>query len=252
MEQNSSADADVLAGEIRAIYNSDRSHAGSLIETFLEQKLKGLPPGERLAVVDRLARRFAVSGTRTAEQNPGLEQKEVSRMFSLLLGKDITVEDIPAGELMEKLSVSLNTVFDTLNRITGVINSTLLGERVELATIRHIIGSGLEREGTPESLQSYLDQIREAFLVAHRAFQQAANIKTGRILNELDPDRISAAAGGGFKFGALRKAESFEVYKEKFQACKDWFESGRFMEELLREFEKICQKLYKSNARGVL
>ncbi len=251
MEQNSAADADALADEIRAIYNSDSSRAGSLIETFLEQKLKGLPPGERLAVVDGLARRFGVSGTGT-EQNLSLERKEVSRMFSLLLGKDIPVENLPAGELMEKLSVSLNTVFDTLNRIISVINSTLLGERVELATIRHIIGSGLEREGTPESLQSYLDQIREAFLVAHRAFQQAANIKIGRILDELDPGRISAAAGGGLKFGPLRKAESFEIYKEKFQACKGWFESGRFMEELLREFEKICQKLYKSNARGVI
>ncbi|NOZ68392.1 MAG: hypothetical protein GXP46_03925 [Deferribacteres bacterium] len=249
MEQNSGIDTDALAGEIRAVYKSDSSRAGQLIEGLLEQRLKDLPPAERLAVVDRLAGRF---GAATAGGTLSLEQKEVSRMLSLLLGKDIPVENLPAGELLEKLSVSLNTVFDTLNQIIGVINSTLLGQKVELATIRHIIGSGLEREGTPESLQAYLDQIRDAFVVAHRAFQEAARNTIGRVLNELDPDNISAAGGGGLKFGPLRKAGSFEVYREKFQACKGWFESGRFMEDMLREFEKICQKLYKSNARGVL
>ena len=42
----------------------------------------------------------------------------------------------------------------------------------------------------------------------------------------------------------LRKAESFELYAQKFEAFKDYFESGRFMEELLREFENNCQKLF--------
>ncbi len=250
MEQNSGTDTGALADEIRAIYRSDSSRAGQLIERLLEQRLKGLSPVERLAAVDRLAGRFgATRGAGTLS----LEQEEVSRMLSLLLGRDIPVENLPAGELPEKLSVALNTVFDTLNRIIGVINSTLLGEKVELATIRHIIGSGLEREGTPEHLQAYLDRIRDAFMVAHRAFQEAARITVGRILDELDPDGISAAAGGGgLKFGPLRKAGSFEVYREKFQACRGWFESERFTEDILREFEKICRKLYKSNARGVL
>ena len=247
MEQNSSADTDALAREIRAIYNSDSSRAGELIEGLLEERLKGLPAPERLAVVERLAARFG--GTAGGGGTLSLDQKEVSRMLSLLIGKDMPVENLPADELLEKLSVSLNTVFDTLNQIIGVINSTLLGERVELATIRHIIGSGLEREGTPESLQAYLDRIRDAFMIAHRAFQETARSTVGRILNELDPDSI-AAGGGGLKFGPLRKAGSFEAYREKFQACRGWFESGRFMEDMLREFEKICRKLYKSNAGG--
>jgi hypothetical protein len=61
---------------------------------------------------------------------------------------------------------------------------------------------------------------------------------------ELDPERIAASQGGGFKLGRMRKAESFELYTKKFDTFKDWVDSGRFMEELLREFEKNCQKLF--------
>ena len=100
-----------------------------------------------------------------------------------------------------------------------------------------------------DSLQNYLDQIQEAFLVAHKAFQEAAQTKVGEILKELSPDHFEASEGGWLKFGPFRKAELFEIYKEKFQACKSWFESGRFMEELLREFEKTCQKLYNADQR---
>ena len=65
------------------------------------------------------------------------------------------------------------------------------------------------------------------------------------VLNELAPDHISAISGGSLNFGPFRKAGLYEVYKEKFQTCRGWFDSGRFSEELLREFEKTCQTLYK-------
>jgi hypothetical protein len=71
------------------------------------------------------------------------------------------------------------------------------------------------------------------------------------MLAELDPERIDAEAGKGFKFGALRKADLFDLYREKFVSCKAWVDSGRFGEEFLREFEKTCEKSYKRR-KGVV
>ncbi|MEW6599499.1 MAG: hypothetical protein AB1499_00870 [Nitrospirota bacterium] len=238
-----------IADEIRAVYNSGAQAPEDRIESLLEEKLKGLSPADKLAFVGTLINAFELPSGRAPVA--GLRQKEMSRLISLLLGKDVAVENLPAEELLNKLSQSLNTVFDSLNQIVGVINTTLLGERVELATIRQVIGSDMKSGEDHDPLQIYLDQIQEAFLVAHRAFQQAAGDKIRQVLKELAPESISSAAGGGFKFGPMRKAEYFDVYTEKFDACKKWLDSGWAVEELLREFEKICQKTYRTKTRSM-
>jgi hypothetical protein len=250
-KHNSSVSETTLAHEIRTIYNSDHARAESLIESYLEHELKDCLPSDRLTVIEKLVHIFEGSASEPNREDYPLEQNTVSQLISLLLGKDMSAAELSADELMGKLSQSLNAVFDTLNQIIRVINTTLLGEKIEFATIRQIIGSNIEGEDTCDSLQNYLDQIREAFLVAHKAFQEAASVQISQILNELDPNRISAETEKGLKFGPLRKAENFDIYTEKFNACKRWFDSGRINEELLREFEKICQKLYKKKARGV-
>jgi hypothetical protein len=237
-----------LANKIRTLYKSDPSRSETLIEKYLEERLKGLLPAERLSFLEKLTEQFK-DLTPKILPDVRLKQEGFSRLFSLLLGKKISTADLSSAELLEKLAHSLNTIFDTLNQIVSVIHITLLGEKVELETIRHIIGSNLEGEGRSDSLQSYLDQIQEAFLVAHRALKQAAQTKMNEILTELNPDRFETSSRGGLKFGPLRKAELFEIYKEKFSNCKGWFESGRFMEELLREFEKTCQTLYNVDGR---
>jgi len=185
----------------------------------------------------------------TPESTP--ESVKFSRLFSQLVGIPVGKEDLSSTELLVKLTPSLATIFNTLNEIVGVINTTLLGRKIELETIRRIIGSTLEEEelDCSTSLKNYLDQIKKAFFVAHQAFQQAAKTKISEMLSELNPDHLETASGGGrithgFKFGPLRKADLFESYKEKYQACQRWFESGRMIEELLREFEKVCQKIY--------
>ena len=238
-----------LAGEIKNLYRSAPARSEVLIASYLEQQFQGISDGERLALLEKLAHHFKDGSLRT-HRPTGLESSEVSRLFSLLLGHKISLGDLSSGELSEKFAHSLNTIFDSLNQIIGVINNTLLGKQPEMETIRHIIGSDLGGEAKPESLQNYLDQIQEAFLVAHQAFQQAARIKVSEILAELDPERISAQTDGGLKFGPLRKAELFDIYKEKFHSCKSWLESGRLTEGLLREFEKICQKLYNKKGGG--
>jgi len=120
---------------------------------------------------------------------------------------------------------------------------TLTGEAYGDETIRQVIGFHLEGEERTKSLESYLGQINEAFLTVQRSFKKTAQLKVGQILKEIDPDQISAQGRGGLKIGPLRKAEYYEIYEEKFRRIKKWFDSGRFMEEFLREFEKNCQNL---------
>lgn len=251
--KNNSALLKTIANEIRRIYESNPARSAALIETYLEENFKDLPAGQKLSLTEELAQCFNMPDPKTIPPLPALdkggqpgfsEQREYSHLFTLLFGKNTSKFDLSSEEHLEKLAKSLNTIFDTLNQIIGVIHTTLLGEQSELETIRHIIGSDIESQTRTDSLQNYLDQIQKAFLVAHRAYQQAAKNKVAQIMDELSPEKISAETEGGLKFGPFKKAELYEIYKERYQACRGWFESGRLMEELLREFEKICQKLY--------
>lgn len=238
-----------ITDEIRKIYNSDFSNAETLVEEYLKQLLKERTPDERLNTIKELAYQFK-GYNRDEKVAFNIESNELTRLFSLLLGEKILTANLSSTELTENLANSLNTIFDTVNQIISVINITLFGKNTKVETIRGIIGSTLEQGGKNDSLQNYLDQVKEAFLVAHKAFQQSAYTKVRQILDELDPDHISATAKGGLKFGPLLKAKLFKMYKERFNICKGWFESGRFMEELSKEFEKICHQLYKTEKRG--
>jgi len=237
-----------LAGEVKAIYHADPQNSQTAMENFLNESWKEFPPAEQLALLEKLTDQFKEGLPSHLEQEP--LPRELSRLFSLLLGKRISMPELSSEEFLEKLAHSLNTVFDTLNQIVGVIHTTLLGKKEELETIRLIIGSSLGREDEMESLKNYLDQIKEAFLVAHRAFNQAAHTKINEILKELNPDRIAEMAEGGLDFGPFHKAKLFEIYKAQFAKCQNWFASGRLIEELLREFEKNCKKLFVVVQRG--
>ena len=250
MEQDNRPISDeALANEIRAIYRTDCSGAEKSIEAYLQGKLQKYPPGERRSVVQRLACGFQEDSP-GSRQDVALGQEEFPRFFSLLLGCNVSAADLSSAEVMERLARSLNTVFDTLNKTIAVINSNLLGRKGELETIRHLIGSDLEAAGGGQSLQAYIDQIQDAFLIAHRGFQQATHVEVEKILAALDPARLAAADDGFFKYGPFRKAEQFEIYMEKYQAVREWFDSGRFKEDLLRDFENICGKEYTRQARG--
>ncbi|HME43648.1 MAG TPA: type VI secretion system-associated FHA domain protein [Syntrophorhabdales bacterium] len=238
-----------LAQGLRALSQSNPSDLQVAIESYLGDKLRLARQGEGLVLLERLARQFDMS----TESKAGLPlpSEESSRLVSLLLGKQISISDLCSAELSEKLAESLNTVFNTLNEIIGVINTTLLGHRAEQETIRQIIGMHIGGGGGDNSLQNYLDQIRDAFLTAHKAFRQATEGLFREMLTELDPERIEASTDKGLRFGPLRKAELFDSYKDKFRTIKEGFESGRLTEEFLREFEKVCQKLYKTEGRGI-
>lgn len=236
-------DLNQLAKQIRQIHASDRLHAEDRIEEFLESSLAGVSRDEKMRIVGELVSRFEANRVHCAE-DVTVDREILTRVFSFLLGKKVSQADLSSAELLQRLADSLNTIFNMLNQLVSVINMTFLGQHEGIETIRQVIGFHLEGENQSRSLESFLGQINKAFLTAQQAFKIAAEKKVKEILVELDPERIAASAGGGFKLGRLRKAESFDLYTNKFKAFKDWLESGRFMEELLREFENNCQKLF--------
>lgn len=231
--------ANVLAEEMlrRASSGSDS------IRALLETELSGLTPIEKLPILEALEEIFTIS---LEEEAPVITAPdEASQLISRFLGKNLDADGLEREEIVEKFTLALNTLFDTLNRIMAVINKTLLGEEPELATIRQIIGSNLDGEGNYVSLIQYMERIQKSFLIAHTSFQEASASLLDEILGELDPDRLSKSLSSGLKFGALRKAELFDMYDEKFSKLKSWHESGQYRARLLREFEKRCQQQFK-------
>jgi hypothetical protein len=243
-DMNNQISTEQITNEIRKIYKSDRLRAETLIETYLEERLKEFSDSKKLTLLERLTVEFnIVISNRYSGLN--IDEDALTRLFSLLLGRKISQADLSSTELLQKLAESLNTIFDALNQVVGVINTTFLGESTGDETIRQVIGFHLEGgESHARSLESYLGQIEKAFLIAHQAFKEAAHTEIGEILHELDPDQVKTAGSGGFKFGPFQKAEFFAIYEKKFYKCKKWFDSGRFMEKFLREFEKNSQKLF--------
>jgi len=231
-----------LAEEIRQIYRSDMTRAEALIEAHLGKILAGLSPDARLTRIEKLKDEFKAEPADTAG-GTDMETDVLEKVSSLLLGRDVSLDNLSPTEVLERLAESLKTIFDTLNQLIGVINSTLFTQNTGDETIRFFIGSHMEGGSQTKSLESYLGQIQKAFLTTQQAFKNAAHAKVKEILNELDPEKISEAGGGGLKFGPLRKADCFETYEKKYYSFKTWFETGRFMEGFLREFEKNCQKL---------
>lgn len=228
-----------LANDIRNLHRSHPLKSEALIEQYLEESLRGMPD-QKGAILEKLIEHFEKPSPQSVYA-PGRD--ELFPFFANLLGERISNTPLSPPEFLEKLTQSFDTIFNTLNKIMAVIHTTLLGEEVELKTIRTRMGDYLQGRGELSSIQIYLDQIQNAFLIAHKAFQQAAYTKVKAIMTELDPDRLETSRGG-LKIGPLRKAEFFEIYKDKFSKCKGWFNSNKFMEELLKEFEKTCQKLY--------
>ncbi len=285
--------------EIRLLYNLDSLRAETLIEEYLEDRLGGFPPHERLRVLRSISDQFKSkdsqadkikqteegangikdvrekgAGRADNAQKAGIvsradadnasqltagagidkgkrvysshdiDYRTLSDLSSMLLGQRVTKADLSSGETLKRLAWALNTIFDKLNELLGVIHLSLIGSDSEFETIRHVIGSELEGSSKSNSLEDYVDQIKRAFLAVHKAFREAAKTKFNQILIEIDPDRIISGHGTGLGLNFIKKAKSFEIYNEKYKDIKKWFDSDRFSEEFLREFEKNFKKIY--------
>lgn len=229
---------DQLADQVRGLYAQDADNAPQHIQTLLDAKLATYPVDDGRAIIQKLIKRFS-----TGQMEPTTADNEImTRVFSLLLGRKVAPDDLSSSELLERLAESLNTIFDALNELISIINMSLSGTvQSGDQTIRQFIGFHLDGEDQTRSLEEYLGQINKAFLTTHEAFKAAARTKIGQILKVLDPDKIAAERTSGLKIGPMRKAEDFDILKEKIGRIQRWFDSGRFMEDFLREFEKNCQ-----------
>jgi hypothetical protein len=229
-----------LAHEIRQIYSGDSRLAEERIAVYLQEQFATLSATEKISVLERLTARFGASLPDSAVP-ASLDDEVLTRLFSLVLGDKVTRADLSSNDLLQRLAESLNTIFDALNKLVAVIDSTLLGKVRGEETIRQVIGFHLDGQDQTKSLESYLGQINQAFLLAQQASKNAAFQMVGKILRELDPEKISQEAGGGLKFGPLRKAELYNVFEHEINKCRQWYESGRFLQDLQREFEKNCR-----------
>ena len=231
---------DHLARDIRQIYSADARQAEERIAQYIQDHLKSLSATDKIDLLEKLTTQFDMSVPHSAGQVYPDDQV-LTRLFSLVLGDKVTRVDFSSTQLLQRLAESLNTIFNALNKLVAVINATLLGEGKADETIRQVIGFHLEGQDQTKSLESYLGQINKAFLLAQQASKDAAYQMVGKILQELDPEKISQEPGGRLKFGPLRRAELYDTYEQKIKKCRQWYESGRFMQDLQREFEKNCR-----------
>jgi hypothetical protein len=244
MNAPSSNLAQQLVQELRTIYAQAPEAAAARIQAHITARLAGLSPDEGRQVLLHVQAQLPPAVRRAPEV---MESDTATQVFSLILGRKITAADLSSGALIERLAHSLNTIFNELNSLVGVINSTFSGgaEETEL-TIRQVIGSHIGGDDQTKPLEEYLGQIRQAFLTTQEAFKKAAHTKVGQILQSLDPEKLAAERSGGLKIGPLRKAEDYDLLKSKIDRIQKWFDSGRFTEDFLREFEKNCHALARS------
>lgn len=236
---------DELAVKVREIYMAGPGNAETAIEAFLKTRFGHLPGEERLAALEKLVAAVEGKPGRPPAGMP-LDENLLAQISSLLLGRQVMQSGLSSEELAGRLGDSLNTIFDSLNHLIGVINKTLGGGKDNEKTIRQVIGSQLSGSSTSTPLEAHLGQINVAFLTVQRAFKEAALKQVVRMLEEIDPEQIAEESGGGFRIGPFRKAACFEAYEEKFERIQRWIESGGFMEGFLREFEKKCRELMEN------
>ena len=229
-------DINSLAASLRKIYAQSPGNAEGVLERFLEDQLGSLDPEARRGILKQLEDIFLLPSPEPSVQDSG-------SLISLLLGADVSSQDLNSPEIQRRLGESLNVIFSTLNDLVSLINYSLGASPAGDETIRHIIGSTLEGEGRMQSIEEYLSQIKKAFLIAQQASKEAAHTIAGYILAELDPKNLEAS-GKGFRIGPLKKAEAYDTFEEKYGRVMKWFQSERFLMDFLRQFEKNCQKSF--------
>jgi hypothetical protein len=232
-------DVNQMADTIRGIYSDDPQRGRAAIENYLRKNLDHWPEEHRVTALEAILTEFEKSNDAMVPQ----EEEILSRLFSMILGGQVSRAELSSAELLDRLAESLNTVFDSLNELILTIGATLEGDDCTDETIRRFIGGHLHDENQSASLGSYLGKIRHAFLASHQAFQKAAQKIVGDILDELDPESIGERQTGRIKFGPFRKAESYDTYRHKYALCRQWFESDRFSRDILKEFENNCRKI---------
>jgi hypothetical protein len=234
----------MLETRILEIYQKYGARSHDPLDRYLRDALKEYDEISRMTVLERLIDRLDGPDWKERESGkpPAIDDHVLSRVIKLLLGRDISKLDLSSDELLESLAESINTVFESLNQLISTINTTLVGKQDPDQTIRQVIGYNIEGSSQGRPLEAYIGQIGRAFFEAQEASRKAAHARVLQILEELAPEKIAAEAGGP-SIGPFRRARCYDVYEQKFEKFRTWFESGRFMESFLREFEKNCRNI---------
>jgi len=227
----------LLVDELKRVYSRDPQNGALLIEEFLTEKLSGFSQEQKLAILKNIRSFFPSHNT----ENGFNASQLMPLLSSFILGESLSDGEISPEELADKMISALNKLFETLNEVMSVINNVIIGQDLQLATIRQVLGKCMD--GDNESLDAYLHRIKEVFLVAYEAFQKSSEVQIAKLLKELDPMQLEEELSTNLKFGALRKAALYEIYCDKFKKCEEWFNSARFKQDLLREFENKCQEI---------
>lgn len=232
-----------MEASILTLFKAHGENPDLSIIDYLEKRLESLDSAARIGVLDRLIDRFDFPESGDEKKAVlAIDDHVLARVIKLLLGRDISQTDMSTEEILESLAGSINTVFESLNQLISVINTTLVGKQDSDATIRQVIGYHLEGSSQTKTLEGYIGQIGKAFFASQEASKKAAHAKVMQILEELSPKAIEKEADVS-RLSPMRKARYYEVYELKFRKFEKWLESGRFMESFLREFEKNCQKI---------
>ena len=95
---------DELANQIRAHYRADGPRAETLIENYLEERLEGFSPEEKLALLEELRNTFEPSQPRRESPEHGQESEVLAGLFSLILGQRISSPDLGSKDLVQRLA----------------------------------------------------------------------------------------------------------------------------------------------------
>ncbi len=238
-----------IAADLREIYQRDGERGREAIEAHLDTLLVDRPESEKQLVLQAIAEQFepAPDGSDFLSSKSG---NELLKFISLLLGKSVNVGDVSEHQVQQRLSDSLQRVFSGLNQVLRAIDSTLSHDDGFDATIRSLLVEELECPAATQPLETYIDRIRASFLTSYESSKTAHRQVVEKMLEQLAPETILAQTGGGFKFGALRKAEAFDRYVSVYQEIRSWHESGRGLEDYLRAFEKNCSAMPQRHNDG--
>lgn len=229
-----------LSNDIHSLFEADPENGRQRIERMLKSRFSDYSAEECRKGIQQIIQRFQLPEIKTST----VDNEIMTRVFALLLGRRVAPDDFSSTELLERLVESLNTIFDSLNQLIGVINLSFCRDSGgKDHTIRQFIGFHLEGQDQTQPLEEYLGKIGQAFLATHEAFKRAAHQLIKQLLHDLDMEQIARDRGPGLKIGPLQKAEDYEIIKEKIDRAQKWFRSGRCMEDFLKEFEKNCQSL---------
>lgn len=171
-----------------------------------------------------------------------IENHLLAPIIKLLLGRNVSQEEMNSDELLKSIAESISTVLEALNQLSSTINNTLVGNQDSDQHIRQVIGYHLEEASHGQPLDIYISQIDKAFHESQQAIRQAVHTKIEEILNQLSPEKIAQDSGAS-RLSPMKKSKYYDEYVHKFEKIEKWFETGRFMESFLREFERNCQKI---------